>query len=227
MKTFEQLNDGELINLTNEEISHYIKLKKAETGIRIINLPETPTLQPIPEPDLETFEVLGYIFKEKEKAEEIAQTVNKYLSSAFKSDYDYWNGGNNHRYAKPFDGSLETVNIVRLYSVTVYNSIKDTLASNKKISDAYKKIEQEYKEEEEKSSGIVEDVYESISKARERIQKFIDFKSRIVDYIKLANGDKDIAWNFFDKAYSVEPSVKSMIMESDEYKDAINSYIKS
>lgn len=227
MKTFEQLNDSELVQLTQDEIDYYVKLKKAETGIRIINLPENPKYQDIPSPDLEMYEVSNYIFKEKEKAEEIANVINKHLSGAFTSSYDYYRSGSDTKYAKSYDGSLETVNIVRLYSQSMYNSIKDTVSSNKKIKEAYEKIEKEYDDENEKASEIVEKINQSIIEARERIQKFIDYKSRIVDYVKLANGDRDIAWNFFDKAYTVEPSVKNMIMESQEYKSAIDSYINA
>ena len=227
MKQFEILNDQELLALTDEQIDYYIKLKKAETGIKIIAFPESPVYAEIPQPELEMYEVAGRVFKEKEKAEEIASVINKHLGSSFTQEYDYYRSGGNHKYAKPFDGSLETINIVRLYSMSAYNAIKDAIQSNKKIEDSYKEIKKAYDDEDEKASEIVETIREAISKARERVRQFQEYKIRIVEYIQLANGNRDVAWNFFEKAYVIEPAVKNMILESPEYVNAINSYIKS
>jgi len=227
MTNFEQLNDSELVALSEEQITHYIKVKKAETGIKIITLPEYPKLQETPEPDMEMYRVAGWVFAERAKAEEIASVINSHLSSSFTEDYDYYRGGSDFKYAKPFSGNIEQVEITRLYSQTLYNSIKDIIQSNKKIEESYKKIKSEYDEEESRASEIIDTIYDAISAARERIEKFKNYKSRIIEYLRLANGDRDIAWNFFDKAYSVEPSVKAMIMESQEYQDAVNSYINS
>jgi hypothetical protein len=227
MKTFEQLNDQELLALTDDQIEYYIKLKKAETGIKIISFPETPVYAEIPQPELEMYVVAGRVFNEKEKAEEIASVINKHLGSSFTKEYDYYRSGGNHKYAKPFDGSLETINIVRLYSMSTYNSIKDTIQSNKKIEDAYKEIKNAYDKEDEKASEIVEMIHSAIAKARECVQLFQNYKVRIVEYLQLANGNRDVAWNFFEKAYVVEPAVKNMILESPEYVNAVNSYIKA
>jgi hypothetical protein len=227
MKAFEHLNDQELVALDQDQINHYIKLKKAETGIRIITLPDPPTYQDVPAPDLELYEACGFSFADKTKAQEIADTVNKHVSTALKIDYDWSRGGSDYKYAKPYDGSLETVEIKRAFSQPVYNSIRDIITSNKKIKDAWEVIKKEYDGEEEKAGEIVESIYDSITKARDRIELFRNYKVRIIEYLQLANGDRDIAWNFFDKAYSVEPSVKTMIMESQEYQDAINSYINA
>lgn len=223
MKIFQQLNDRELVELTQDQIDQYVKLKKAETGIKIINEPETPVYQDVPERDLELFEVNGYNFKDRAAAEEIASVINKHISSALKVDYDYYRGGSDYKYASAYSGSLETVNVLRVYSSPVYQSIKDILASNKKIKEAWEKVHGEYEDENTKASEIVEGVYEAIRQARERLEKFRTYKIHIVEYLQLANGDRDIAWNFFDKAYAIEPSVKSMIMESAEYNDAINT----
>jgi hypothetical protein len=226
MKTFEHLNDTELVSLTQDEINHYIKLKKAETGVRLLTLPDTPTYQDVPSPDVELYEVAGYAFADKQKAQEIADAINKNISLAFKVDYDYWgSGSSDYKYAKPYDGSLEAIGIQRVFSQPVYNSIKTVIASNKKVREAWEKLKSEYEAEDEKATEIVNNIYDAINPARDRLAQFQTYKTRITEYLQLANGDRDIAWNFFDKAYSVEPSVKSMIMESKEYQDALSSYI--
>ncbi len=227
MKPFSQLNDAELIELTDEQIDYYVKLHKAEAGIRILSLPEMPAQREIPAPELQMYEVVGHVFSDKEKAEEIASTINKHLASSFTSDYDYWRSGSDFKYAKPFDGTLVSVSIVRLYSQGVYNSIKDIAQSNSKIAEAYKEVKKDYENEQEKAADLVEAIYGAIREARERIRKFHEYKVRIVEYIQLANGNPEVAWNFFDKAYAVETPVKSMIMESDEYKNALLAYVNA
>jgi hypothetical protein len=228
MKTFEHLNDTELVELEQDHINHYIKLKKAESGVKLLTLPDTPTYQDIPVPDVELYEVAGYAFADKARAQEIADAINKNISSAFKLDYDYWGSGtSDYKYAAPYNGSLEAINIQRAFSQPVYNSIKTVIASNKKVREAWDKLKKEYDAEDEKSTEIVNGIYDAINAAKDRLVQFRTYKARIVEYLQLANGDRDIAWNFFDKAYSVEPSVKSMIMESEEYQSALNSYIKA
>ena len=226
-KTFEQLNDQELISLTGEQVDYYIKLKKAETGIKIIAFPEPPKYAELPAPDLEMYEVAERVFKEKEKAEEICSTINKHLGSSFTREYDYYRSNGDYKYAKPFNGSLETVNIVRLYSMPIYASIKDTIQSNQRVKEAYEKVKKAYDDEDEKAGEIVDSINQAIAKARERVELFRNYKVRIVEYIQLANGNRDVAWNFFEKAYAVEPAVKNMIMESGEYKAALDAYIKA
>lgn len=226
MKTFEQLNDSELVSLNQEQIDWYIKLKKAEAGVKIINCPEFPSYQSIPEPDLQLYGVAGRYFTTPEKANQVASAINVVLAESFSVDYN-WHFDSKHKYASPYSGNLESVEIVRVYSRPVYDSIKDILASNKKIQEAYEKFKREYDDEDEKSTEIVDSIYEAINKAKERLEQFRNFKTRIIEYLQLADGNRDIAWNFFDKAYAVEPSVKTMIMESQEYQEAIKSYIEA
>jgi hypothetical protein len=179
MKSFEHLNDQELVSLDQDQINHYIKLKKAETGIKIITLPDASIYQDVPAPDLELYEACGFSFADKTKAQEIADTVNKYISTTLKVDYDWSRGGSDYKYAKPYDGSLETVEIKRVFSQPVYNSIRDIITSNKKIKDAWDAIKKEYDDEEEKAGEIVESIYDGINEARARLEKFHNYKLRI------------------------------------------------
>lgn len=227
MKTFEQLNDGELVTLTQEQIDEYIKLKKAEQGIKILVMPTYPAIREIPEPETTVYEVAGYSFLTPEPAQEICEIINKHASKQRECTYD-WNINRDTYYEKPKSYiSMESVSIKKVFSQEKFQEIKDILKSNKLIKDSYEKVKEEYDEENEKASEIIENIYEQIQKAKDRIEIFREYKLRIVDYIKLANGDTNIAWNFFDKAYVVEPSVKNMIMESEEYQDAIKSYINA
>lgn len=225
MKKFEQMNDTELVALTEEEIADIIKLKKAENGVKILVRPIAPKLKETPEQDIIVYTVAGKSFLEKEPAEEICEVLNKHSHKMVSVDYN-WKLGSDKKYIKPMSyNNLENVSVEKVYSENKYKEIQDTLDSNNVLEVAYKKLLDEYNSEEEKAKDIVNNVYEEIQKAKDRISHFVELKDRIVDYIKLANGDRDIAWNFFDKAYQVEVSVKNMIMESEEYKNALEAYI--
>jgi hypothetical protein len=98
------------------------------------------------------------------------------------------------------------------------------LISNKKIEDAYKDLKNEYDQQEEASSEIVEKIYGAIIGARERKQQYEEYLTRIQEYLRLSNGDTTVAWNFFEKAYTIEPTVKNRILESEEYINAVAGY---
>jgi len=222
-KTFEQLTDVELLALSQEDIDWYVKLKKAEAGVKILNCPETPLYRDIPEKDLTVYQVCGYSFADKGTAQEIADLINSKNLNAMEVDYDY-SHGSDYKYAKPYEGSLTNVEIKKVFTLATYTSIKDILISNKKIEDAYNKVKREYDNEEEKANEVTEIIYTTITEARERKVQQEEYVTRIQEYLRLSNGDTTIAWNFFDKAYSVETSVKTKILESKEYIEAVEGY---
>jgi len=223
LKVFEQLTDNELLSLSQEDIDWYIELKKAETGIKIIKCPETPIYREIPKTDLKLYDVLGLNFESLEDATDIANFVNTKISSAFNIHSDYWNS-RSEKYAEPYNGKLAEVKIESVYKQETYNSIKDVILSNKKIEDSYNELKREYDDEQDKSQEIINNIYNKISDARERRNKFIEYIDRIKDYLRLSNGNEDIAWNFFTKAYEIDVETKNRIIENEEYINCVNGY---
>lgn len=223
LKIFDQLTDNELLELTQEQIDWYIKLKKAESGIRIITCPTMPETREIPGTDLVLYDVSGFNFIDRETAEEVSKFINSKIAKAYTVDYD-WGVGSDKKYAKPFTGNLVDVKLENVYSETTYNSIKNILISNEKIMRAFKDLKNEYDDMEEKATEIVDKIYNTINEARGRKQQYEEYVIRIQEYLRLANGDTKVAWNFFDKAYEIEPTVKNRIMESEEYNKAVDGY---
>jgi len=226
LKTFETLTDQELLVLTQEQIDWYIKLKKAEAGIRIVLCPETPEYRGIPDRDFTLYDVCGFNFEDRETAEEIASVINSKVTKAFKVEYDYYGGGSEHKYAKPYEGNLVDVKIETVYKQQTYNGIKDILISNKKIEKAYLELKSEYDEQEEASSEIVEKIYQTISEAKERKEKFENYLIRIQEYLRLSNGDVTVAWNFFEKAYEIDVAMKNSIISNETYLECISGYVQ-
>lgn len=222
-KQFELLTDAELLALTQEEIDWYIKLKKAEKGVKILICPATPEYRSTPDKDITTYEVNGYLFTDRTTAEEISNFINSKISTALKTNYNY-NYGYDYKYVEPYEGNLSQVNTGNYYSKQVYDSIKDMISSNDKIKKAYEKVKEEYDAEEEKCTEIVDKIYEAVNKAKERKYQEDEYKIRIQEYLRLANGNTEVAWNFFEKAYTIEPQVKNKILESEEYTNAVKGY---
>jgi hypothetical protein len=223
LKTFEQLTDNELIALTQEQIDWYIKLKKAEAGIRIVARHKLPELREIPAQDMVLYDICKFNFINREDAEESSKLINSKIGNAYQTAYDY-SAGYDRQYGKPFTGTLADVKMEKVYSETAYNSIKDILISNKKIQSSYEELKSEYDEVEEKSSEIVNNIYDKIREANGRKDLQEEYIIRIHDYLRLANGDVTIAWNFFEKAYEIEPSVKNKILEDARYIETVEGY---
>lgn len=224
IKAFEQLTDKELLELTDEQIDWYVKLKKAENGVRILVEPIVPEYQSVPETDMTLYCVSGHCFLDQNVAMEIAKAINAHVVDSFRVDYDYYGSGSEYKYGKHDDTRMEDVEVKRVYQKATYDSINSVLVSNKKIKERYEALLSEYNQENDKSKELIDRIYTTISSARERVEQFSQYKIRIVEYLRLSNGDVDVAWNFFDKAYAIDPQVKSKIMESEEYQEAIKSY---
>lgn len=222
-KKFELLTDEELINLTEEQIDWYIALKKAEKGIRILKCPESPKYREIPEPNFTVYGILDLYFKDREIAQEISDFINERIEKSYTSNYD-WSIDSNKCYANLFNGHLKQVEVKTLYDKDTYNSIKDILISNKKIKEAYEKIKDEYDEYNENVQELVNEIYDKINEAKKRKEDFNEYLVKIQEYLQLANGDKDVAWKFFNKAYTIENTVKNKIIEHEDYLETLKGY---
>jgi len=222
-KLFEQLTDKELLELTQEQIDWYIKLKKAEAGIRIISCPAMPEYREIPKTDMILYDVVGFNFIDRETAEEVAKVINSFISKAYAVNCN-WDVGSDFKYAKPFTGNLVDVKLENVFSELTYNSIKDILISNEKIKKVYNSLREEYNEMNDKATEIIDKIYETINLARTRKEQYEQYIIRIQEYLRLANGDTAVAWNFFEKAYEIEVAVKNKILESEEYLSAVAGY---
>lgn len=224
VKPFNQLGDKELIALTEPEIEYYINLKKAETGVKLIAPPEVPTYQTLPEKDFVVYGAAGFYFDTQEAAQAVAFAVNQQASGLYNLSYDYYNSDRKDQYASKDESDLAAVTVTHCYSRATYDRIKHIMASNKRIKEAYETMEQEYKAEVDKSTDLIADIRNAISNAYDRIAKIESYKDYIREYLRLANGNAETAWNFFKKAYTVTPEEENKILESEEYLEALRSY---
>lgn len=224
MKSIENLTDAELLALTDEAIAGHIRLRKAEEGIRILPEPICPTLKEINGPDIQVFEIAGYAFHEREKAEEIAAVINKYVPQSTSIDYDYYRGDGKYRYTKANNTNLVHVAVENVYSPAKYAEIRDAVESNKRVKDSFDKTKDEYDTETEKAADIVTAIYDRIQGARDRANELENHKLNIANYLELAQGDVEVAWNFFKKAYVITPEMENLVRSSDAYQAEVAKY---
>lgn len=224
MRSIENLTDTELLALTDEEVTSHIRLRKAEEGIRILPEPVLPALKEIAGPDIQVFEIAGYAFHEREKAEEIANVINKHVPQSTSIDYDYYRGDGKYRYTKANNTALVSVAVEQVYSPTKYSEIRDAVESNKRIQESYNKVKREYDDETDKAADIVSAIYDRIQGARDMANEVENHKLNIGNYLELAQGDVEVAWNFFKKAYVISPEMENLVRASEEYQVEVNKY---
>lgn len=199
MKTnINEMNEQEVLSLTNDQIDWLIRYACAEEGIR--HLPEPVKPEPFkPEYDAEVYEVHGMYFATVEAAEEIKQVLNDVSHEMRKLDYD-WRNSSSYKYVS--EGSFAfSVEKVKCFTPARYEKIAGELKRLEAEKRKYEALLKEYQEEQKKAQhikGIVFDVLES-----HRTTAYIREKScnDYREYLKLANGNVETARRFFEKAY--------------------------
>lgn len=225
MKLIEEYTKEELVNLKSEEVEKIIKLHLANQGIAIPKEPVEPEYEQIPNKDKKLFWIAGIadlFFEKREAAEETVKVLKNNFSQLRNIEIDYFNGDSNER-VRAFRverwGSQEStsndlvVNVKDVYSIDLYMQIKTKLESNKKLREDYQEKRKQFDKASELAKETVDLVWETVRSAQ-REQELKDSKLAIYkEYLALSDGDKDIAWKFMKRAYSV-------VQEEEDYINA-------
>ena len=197
MKRYEDYTTKELANLTEEEIKTLIEIECMVNGIAACY--EKPDLKPIeelPQPDIEVFEVCDIKFLDKEEAIALLELIRNSKSIVI-TDYDY-SVGYSERYVKP-DTDCATLSSSKYYSKEAYDSMKEAIKCkkeaeqhNREMTEIYNKRMEEYRKLE---SEVNSAVYEAVAEE----SKFNYAKSVFERYVSMADGNIDVAKNFFEK----------------------------
>lgn len=194
MKRYNELSDQELLDLTEDKIKYLIDLELAYNGI-IPALEPTEPINPFKdlEPTEKAYEVGGVLYRSREDAD-IAAGLKAYLA-----EYDYFGAGYNYQWLeKVRDLSVATKNF---YTQETVKAAKAQLKKYKEDKEQYDKDLKEYERfihsQSEIESAVRSAVY-AVGSKRYKIQQAV---IRFGEYLKLAEGNKSIAWNFFTKAY--------------------------
>jgi hypothetical protein len=219
MKKIEDYTESELINLTTEEVERIIKLHLVDEGIKLVKKPEEPKLHKLPEKDLVGYTVpnVSFVFEKKETAEEIATILRNNFSN-LKSISSSWYDSTSIETLINLDSYYfrDGVNSIQVqekkyYSADLYSQIGNKISENKKLSESYREEKKIYDEVQQSSSETVSYVWDIVNKAKENQEKREKMLGIFKEYLELSDSNKDVAWKFMNKAYSLTEDIINYI----------------
>lgn len=220
MKYITELNEKEILELTQEELDRMVKWKMAQEGLKFYLKPEEPTYHKLPEPDIEVFKIdsVSFEFLTEDTALEVAKVLRTNASKIL--NYTYGNGVID--FLSDFEkNSLGQISTTKKYSKELWNKISELKKENdinkENYEDRLRDFDSAYKEAE----YIREEVFGKFS---EVVKKYSDFKialTNFLSYFEIANQDFEQAMKFFEKAYT--PDVETIAYISANYNQVLNS----
>lgn len=198
MKRIEEMTKEEILALTTEEIDKMVDYACAERGI--------PLLPPIPEEpeyfdikahlNLTVYELGNFTFVNKEDAEKV---YNVMLGCPLINT-TYISGPS---YEMRFNGNDEIpdVKVRRIFSEGAWTSVKDKAAKAEAAKKEYQEARDYYNEVYSQRKEVVDEIMEVVNETNREQRNLERHISEFERYLELAEGDRNIAINFFEKAY--------------------------
>lgn len=217
MKTIDDYTTDELLKLTDEQIDKLYRLRLAENGIKIPNLPEQPEYEEEEKPDKTVYKVDGIdiYFENKETADEFAEMMTTNMDNLCKLEYTY-SVSSEAKYTEKLSEDYNFRNGVSIsakgvYSKDLYNQIKDVLTRNKEKREEYRGLKSEYDNQNSKASKHREYIMNKIKEAKKKEFEKSEMLRTFNEYLDLADGNNEIAWNFMNKAYELSEEDRAYI----------------
>lgn len=189
MKWIDELSEQEILALTDEDVFAMVRYQCAVQGIRIVEAPEEPKRVNM-EPALKFYEVERYLFENQADAEEAVRVISK-----------SWQAGWGE-FKTPRERTRDLdINVTMLYSQKQLDQHKDEMESYQRSKSVYDNLKEEYDEAEGKRRELLDQVWEKVNEVQERFGKLNRLRDQFAEYVKVAKGDRNLAWQFFVKAY--------------------------
>lgn len=220
MKNWTELTDNELANLEDEEIATIRNLILAEAGIPIvINAPVKPEIEN-PKKDLTIYVIKGLgssiAFTDVNEATEVVEMLKRCKTiglSRYGSKYYYFTKGSERSYdGEPSEITIESQEV---FSEELERSIRNKYIDNKQQIENYEFELSNYNKLLARQDEATEDFYNALDEARKTIQRRENLKYQFQNtYLKLAEGNQEIALNFLKKAYIVSEEDEQYILNN-------------
>lgn len=207
MKRFDELSVFEVAALTEKELERYIEFALMEAGVVVQPRPLGPSYVNIP-----ALEPAGTVYKVRFKGSNAevffkdrdeAMTATGMLS-AVRLDAHYDNGvvyilneEENSRYY----GESE-LSPCHYFRESEHYALEQAKNKNKELCKEYDKAVEEWSDANGSAEDIRADVTNKHINALYRVRHLEDILATREKYIRLSNGDEQIARNFLEKAYS-------------------------
>jgi hypothetical protein len=199
MKRIHEMNDAEILALTDDQITKLIDYECALEGVPL--LPPTPGDEPkntLPEPDTTCYFVGGVLTTDKKLADKIYEVLTS--GSLVTTDYsrDY-----NNKYLKPLnpeDYSYPAITIQKHRSKKQWAACEDQYRVYKEAKNQYDEIKQLYDEASKSRQNVIDQVYDKINFVRSVKNQQDYIRTEFARYLELAENNATIAMNFLLKA---------------------------
>jgi hypothetical protein len=214
MKRVSEMNDAELLLLTDEEISKLVDYECALEGVPM--LPPAPGPAPVkdaPDADVSVFGIAGIYTMDADHASRILAALN--LGQLFSTSYigsDY-----NNQYLVPITKDtydrpkIETNNI---HSPEQWDKIKDAAAQYNLKKAEWDRVAKVYNDALKDRDSITKEVYQFVEEARDRNYEQVRARDEFTRYLELADGNKKVAMNFLLKVKtSLEREFPELVQE--------------
>jgi len=204
---FDNLEDEEVLRLTDDEIQEVIDYRCAEAGVK---LPKK--MPPRPEDSIDKELETETLFQVKHGGHDIilladrkeAEEVVKFLTgkTPIGSNYDY-KVGYKYKYAEPIDGSFSIENAV-FYKREALTKFSEALVMHKTRKEEYDSVKSFNNKISDKKAEISEVVWARVKDARAEAQRVAEYNATFEEYVRVAKGDREMALTFMLKAYGDE-----------------------
>ena len=200
MKRYTDYEPEELAVLTDEQVATLIELEIACEGIKPVFKMDVPTLAEVHiTPSVVAYEVHGHLYQNEDDALDVAR------KPFFTSEYDYRIGGYDYKWLEPKQ-SIE-VSKRLFYEKADLMRVKEALAENHRKQETYEKQNQEYDKFLKATMAVRQAVWSAVNDARRAAAAVEHAKSIFQKHLGLAEGNEEIAKNFFRAAYKNEPEI--------------------
>ncbi len=209
MKRWDDLTNKEKLALSKNEVDQLIEVEYAHAGLPIYT--ETPRLKAVkPMPDLTIYQVPTLNFIKREDAKKVMNALAALEDKRTLVEIKYMGGPGYEMTIRPPSGTPE-VSMLQVYSPERVHQIKDRLDAYNKENEKYKKAQKEYDELTAKRYEIEREIREELEELQEEVRAELQMKSVFVKYLKLADGDIEVAKRFLKDAYQVPENIDAKL----------------
>lgn len=207
MKRYNELTHEELIALKEEGVERLIDIEMAHAGIMPVACPAFPTLEAEGIVASEIAYEVGELLLKNESDAIAVENMETYCSN-----YDYHIGGYDYRWLEPIVN--QTITKRMFYKKTDIARIKEVLQRNKTKREEYEMHKKKYDSFLTETGKIRDSVYKTYHAALVFQGEIDDAKALLEKYRNLADGNEEVAVNFFRNTYKSREDIVERVLET-------------
>jgi hypothetical protein len=212
MKRYSEYEASELVALTDEQVATLIELEIAIAGIKPVFKMDPPTLADVHiTPNVTAYKVGERYFQVEDDAIEVAR------KPFFKLDYDYQGAGYEYKWLEPVSDT--EVAKCLCYCKEDVMRVKEALGENNRKREEYQKQNKEYNDFLKETVVVRNEVWQAVNEARKKAAEIEHAKGIYAKHLSLAEGNEEIAKNFFRSAYKGRPDIIETVLGEPENKE--------